>query len=340
MKERVEWIDIARGMGIILVILGHTLTTVIRRDSVPAKDLYQAIYHFHMPFMFLLSGVAFNISAERYKSSNALNYLSKKCKKLLVPYFSYSILIYLCFFTANSFSTLNGVLDRAGYGKIALLEWFIGLALGENKYCVHVWYIYSLFFLSLLAFVLLKILDNKYKYVLLAIGVIVWFTLYSSAYPGVIQMTAGESIWFAAGTFVSTKCNFTVKQKIGIFLIYPVVQIVRIQFLKYNLPYKVERIIYILDVVALLLVLLAVAQLIEKRGDRYFTFLGRNSFPIYLFHQPFFGSGLGVILYGMLHLNIVLCIVISFISCIVFPLLFDKILKQERLKILRLLLLG
>lgn len=44
---RVEWIDIARGLGIIAVVAGHVWTRG------PVRD---AIYGFHMPFFFLMSG--------------------------------------------------------------------------------------------------------------------------------------------------------------------------------------------------------------------------------------------------------------------------------------------
>ena len=41
MKKRIEWLDIARGYGIILVVLGHALTTPIRQNSEIAMILYK-----------------------------------------------------------------------------------------------------------------------------------------------------------------------------------------------------------------------------------------------------------------------------------------------------------
>lgn len=45
---RLEWIDVARGIGIIAVVIGHVWT------SGPLRD---AVYSFHMPLFFLLSGM-------------------------------------------------------------------------------------------------------------------------------------------------------------------------------------------------------------------------------------------------------------------------------------------
>ncbi|WP_176591312.1 acyltransferase family protein [Sphingobium sp. EM0848] len=45
---RLEWIDVARGIGIIAVVIGHVWTRGTLRD---------AMYSFHMPLFFLLSGL-------------------------------------------------------------------------------------------------------------------------------------------------------------------------------------------------------------------------------------------------------------------------------------------
>lgn len=46
-NRRIEWIDIAKGIGILLVILGHTI----------ALKYSKVLYTFHMPLFFLLSGL-------------------------------------------------------------------------------------------------------------------------------------------------------------------------------------------------------------------------------------------------------------------------------------------
>ncbi|WP_242123154.1 acyltransferase family protein [Sphingobium sp. Sx8-8] len=45
---RLEWIDVARGIGIIAVVIGHVWTR---------GGLHDAMYSFHMPLFFLLSGL-------------------------------------------------------------------------------------------------------------------------------------------------------------------------------------------------------------------------------------------------------------------------------------------
>ena len=70
-KKRIEWIDIAKGLGILLMIVGHTFLN----ESLSRK----LVFSFHMPLFFILAGYTFRVkpNAEVVKSS---------AKRLLVPY--------------------------------------------------------------------------------------------------------------------------------------------------------------------------------------------------------------------------------------------------------------
>ncbi len=52
------WIDVSKGLCIILVVFAHSLGSVIQRFSTPpfAQVLYESIYMFHMSVFFFLSG--------------------------------------------------------------------------------------------------------------------------------------------------------------------------------------------------------------------------------------------------------------------------------------------
>ena len=84
-KPRIEWIDFARGIGILLVLIGHT--------KIPYLPRYLA-YAFHMPFFFIISGLCFSVK----KEENFWAFLLKKTRTLIVPYFFISFLwfIYDC----------------------------------------------------------------------------------------------------------------------------------------------------------------------------------------------------------------------------------------------------
>ncbi|MEG0019892.1 MAG: acyltransferase family protein, partial [Oscillospiraceae bacterium] len=76
--------DIVKGIGIILMVVGHS------------KSPFTAfIYSFHMPLFFIVSGYLFNIKySESLKSS--FGYMIKKLKELYIPYCVWTGIFVIC----------------------------------------------------------------------------------------------------------------------------------------------------------------------------------------------------------------------------------------------------
>lgn len=70
MKERIEYIDIAKGIGILLVIAGHLFAY--------RGPISRWIFSFHMPLFFILSGICYKMNSStilvEYKKKSASNY--------------------------------------------------------------------------------------------------------------------------------------------------------------------------------------------------------------------------------------------------------------------------
>ena len=74
--EREKSIDILKGIGIILVIVGHI------QEYIP-KNFLIYLYSFHMPLFFYISGYLYK---ERYENLNTKDYIKKRAKQLVYPY--------------------------------------------------------------------------------------------------------------------------------------------------------------------------------------------------------------------------------------------------------------
>ncbi len=75
----IAWVDVCKGLGISLVVLGHTNVGPV---------VTHCIYLFHMPLFFFLSGYLHRVK------TNLPEYLKKKSIHLLVPYVSFLLLLY------------------------------------------------------------------------------------------------------------------------------------------------------------------------------------------------------------------------------------------------------
>ena len=97
MKERDITIDILKGIGITLMVVGH---------SGCPKLLESIIYSFHMPLFFLASGYFFK---EDYICSfqAVKRYSHTKFVKLYIPYLKYSVLFLLAHNLFFSIGLLN-----------------------------------------------------------------------------------------------------------------------------------------------------------------------------------------------------------------------------------------
>lgn len=83
--SRIEWIDLLKGLAIILVVMGH----------MPYDDgciaLKGGIYSFHMPLFFLLAGFTAALSMGR--SSSPWRFMVKRLVGIFIPYLVWSFMI-------------------------------------------------------------------------------------------------------------------------------------------------------------------------------------------------------------------------------------------------------
>lgn len=120
-KNRIEWIDIAKGISIILVVYGHC-----GLSSFP--NIADWFGGFRMPFFFFISGILFN----PYKYNSISDLIKKKQKGLIRPFFIFSIIIFIGYFflDRDNFISKVKMFPSLGWGGYAL--WFIPVLLGTE----------------------------------------------------------------------------------------------------------------------------------------------------------------------------------------------------------------
>ena len=139
MTKRIEFLDAAKGIGILFVVLGHNHIKL----EYPA--IYQVIYSFHMPFFFLISGMFFKTDY------GFVELARRRFNSLLKPFLAYMVIVYTAsiFFTKVDLPTILGRVMKALYAGPTTLEW------------IPMWFLPHLFLVNLLAFLLIKFVYNR-----------------------------------------------------------------------------------------------------------------------------------------------------------------------------------
>jgi len=147
---RLSWIDIAKGLGIFLVILGHLITI--------GSPIFKWIGSFHMPLFFFLSGLVFNYN------NNLLNSLKTIFARLILPYILIIVIIYL----------LISLLIPPWHPKSIIITLFEVFYTGipYSLHAAHLWFLICLASVQILFIIIKKLkLTKEKEYLIIVISV-------------------------------------------------------------------------------------------------------------------------------------------------------------------------
>ena len=143
MSKRINYIDVARGIGILLVVMGHNDFAAI------APFMHKLIYSFHMPLFFFLSGYFLSTATPFW------TFVKKRFNGLLKPYFFTIFMIYFFAISFEKMSFANAItrIVKAMYGTGLYIDW------------VQLWFLPHLFVVSIYAYLFYKVvgrIDNRW----------------------------------------------------------------------------------------------------------------------------------------------------------------------------------
>lgn len=112
-KKRQVSPDLAKGIGIILVVIGHTIRGLMKANILPATEkiilIDTAIYLFHMPLFFYISGLFLE---QRINRSTFFHFIQKSFLILLIPLLFWSYLqTFIQFIFSNNINSSVKIID-------------------------------------------------------------------------------------------------------------------------------------------------------------------------------------------------------------------------------------
>ena len=331
-KKRYTEVDIARGIGIFFVVLGHS----IKQTGVSAgwiRILTYIIYSFHMPLFFCLSGfVAAKILEMNRKERGS--YILSRAKRLLIPYFTIAILY---------------IPVKLKLSDVAIKPFSVSdiwkLFIGQNP-DVSLWFLYVLFLIE----VICALVVNTFNFRSIWYGS--FFLSVAIYWANLDIRTPKYLFFFLMGIWVRLKFEDSRKagyedamdgQDLLAFLAL-VTDIVAIIFL-YRTTITVTMMLT--SLCGIYLVLWISSRLVynidgeEKEPGKYariLLLLGLYSMDIYILHEPVM-TVVRLLLWNRLGLNYILCTLLIFLCALCIPIPVSKWVIRK-IRPLRLLLLG
>jgi acyltransferase len=199
-SNRIAWLDASKGIGIFLVILGHT--TIVGSPRA-------LIYSFHMPLFFFISGFLFSAKGS-FKEFSII-----KMKSLLIPYFVFAGITILIsyFYMHQPIDVKNFILSTIESKRNSIY------------FNAPLWFLTSLFTIEILFYFIVKFIKNKYAILLFVfiIGFISFGIFKPTTGANILPWSLDQSLYylvfFCLGYFIKINGWFNRDLKKSIILI-------------------------------------------------------------------------------------------------------------------------
>lgn len=307
-------LDAARGLAIVLVVIGH----IISQGSVPDGNnwfmiFFKMIYQFHMPFFMVLSGITFALSLPRFRSLGEIRpYSLKRVRPLIIPFVALGLLILVGKQVAVHFLAVSNP-PGTFVSSVAMLLFF-----PTESVARFLWFIYVLSIYLLLVPPIFYFFGRRPVW-LLVVGVSLQFF----EWPELLAI--GDAIYylpfFALGMVLWIYRPSWTPMAPWVFWPGTVVFVGLLVLSNY---YPVPK---WLTGVSSILPLMGLVQRIPAQFQVFLGYLGRNSLTIYLFNVIVMGlvKGLGFLVLPWDGINFFLYLPLLLVSGIGVPLVIKRV---------------
>jgi fucose 4-O-acetylase-like acetyltransferase len=313
---RIDWVDTAKGIGIILVVVGHVLRGLASAQLMEltpgARFVDEFIYSFHMPLFFLLSGLFLTRSVSK---GSFTAFLEDKSRTILYPYVVWStitIAIKCCLGSLpNQPRSLFDIFDLI-YAPI-------------EQY----WFLYTLFFLIVTFGFLLSV--GAQPVALVAVSFLIhpamlathvnWYVFYE-----ITSSAIYVALGVVAGRYFLLKINNLYIRTLYLMLL------VGTGIVTVNAIYGLPQMFQIPTALCGIASSLALARQLQLFCiNRFIDFLGRRSLEIFVVHSMASGAArIGLQEIGIRSIGV--HIVVGTTAGLVFPIMLWLIFRASRMR--------
>lgn len=284
---RLREIDRAKGLAIILVVLGHLVVSecMIPQGGEWYQIIREIIYRFHMPFFMYLSGfVTFWAGHHKPPPEGYIKFIRNRAKILLLPFWGMGIFVLCGKIVAGNVLHVDRVSSSFLFGLISLV-WNTG-----DSPARFIWYVFVLFVFCVVTPFLFDIFRKKVFLILIFAAVI-----FCVPFPPVMFLPriSAHYIFFVLGGI--SALNYQNLQSIFqrylwlFFIIFS---------LSVAIGYNIQssKVTYLITGLTSIPFLHGLMNIRFFSSIKFLSYLGNNTLLIYFFNTIFIGLAKAVML--------------------------------------------
>lgn len=337
-------IQLMRGVACVMVIIFHAVSVL---PLTPVQNNINLVSNvIAMTLFFFLSGVVYQIGLNKKGKEEFKLFIRKKTIRLLLPYFSYSFVLYSIVFIANAITPLKTILANSEYHAVSIGAMIKSIVTLEGHVGIHLWFIYVLFFIMLVNY-----FYNPYK---IGIEATVIFIVSCIAREWINNLLVYRIVFyfliFALGRYwvIRAESNKTVQIKhlLGcIVLVWalgwlkPVID--SLTYNEFSILFRLVRYgHYVLLGLSGTVLIGYLAEIIYRNEliKKMIMTIGDNSYSIYLLHQPYIAPVVALCVWKLTN-----SLLLSILGGVVLSLLISKVIIDcvfNKVRLLSLLFQG
>lgn len=191
-NRRIASLDVAKAIGIILVVIGHAITNQANVNQINHPVLLGMINQFHMPLFIAISGYLYSPKYIDHPVRGCVD----KIKKYYVPFLKYNLTYLLLH---NVFAALHLVDELNGNGRYTLKEYathFVKAVMGFREYFSGaLWFLRTLMIILVLFiladYVIDRLLNKKNRLLFLGImSIMAYVIVLMDIIPDIMSLPA------------------------------------------------------------------------------------------------------------------------------------------------------
>ena len=270
---RIVWLDSARGIAILTVIIFHAFLA----NSGIIHEINERICSFMIPIFFVISGYL-------YREKKLPEFIRLRLKRLILPYFSAQIIV-----TILALIFFPGAAERWNDYLLGIFFADVNLPVKDSLADYPLWFLPCLFLSEVIFLSTQKIFKNRAWLVSILLSAFGIFLSTKIFLPWGADIALTAQIFISGGTILRDRFE-TYSEKISnvqmilIALIFLATTEINSSI---DMPYRIfnNPLLFFLDGMLGSILIFHIAR---KFSNKFLIFLGRNTMSILILHVPIF----------------------------------------------------